>query len=113
MEIIKHKVADAYAIRIHAEEAGNEVGRVYVYLLYNDLHDHPFGLIEDLHVDETYRGQGLGSQLLSEAIQAAKNEGCYKLLCTSRHGREQLHGWYEKNGFDNYGVEFRMNFDTQ
>lgn len=112
MEIQKTTLRDAHAIKITAHDEGKEVGRIYVYILYNDLHKQPFGLLEDLFVDDTFRGKGLGSTLLTEAVAVAKGEGCYKLLCTSRHKRLYLHEWYQKHGFKNYGIEFRMDFDV-
>ena len=33
--------------------------------------------IDTLWVDETYRGKGLGSQLLTEVERTAKEKGCY------------------------------------
>lgn len=113
MNIQKTTLEDAYAVKITAEEEGKEVGRVYVYMLFNDLHSKPFGLVEDMYVDEGYRGHGLGSELLTEAVSVAKEHGCYKLLCTSRHERMHLHEWYEKHGFKNYGIEFRMELDSE
>jgi len=35
--------------------------------------------------------------------------GCYKLVATSRASRPRVHELYERLGFENYGVEFRMN----
>lgn len=113
MNITKTTLNKAYAIKISVEEEGKEVGHVYVYMLFNDLHEHPFGLAEDLFVDEKHRGSGLGSTLLEEAVTVAKEQKCYKLLCTSRHERMYLHEWYEKHGFKNHGIEFRMNFETE
>jgi GNAT superfamily N-acetyltransferase len=37
--------------------------------MHNDLHDRHFGLLEDLFVEDDYRGQGLGSKLLKEVIE--------------------------------------------
>ncbi len=113
MEIQKTIEKDAYAIKITARESGVDVGRVFVYILSNELHDQPFGLIEDLYVDDSYRGKGLGTTLLTEAIEVAKGERCYKLLCTSRHERAQLHEWYQKHGLNNHGLAFRMDIETE
>lgn len=112
MELQKTTLNDAYAIKITAEENGKEVGRIFVYVLFNDLHDEPFGLLEDLYVEESYRGKGHGAKLLTDAIAIAKEKGCYKLLCTSRHKRMHLHEWYQKFGFKNYGIEFRMDLES-
>ncbi len=95
------------------QTSNKEIARVYLYLLTNDLHQEPFGFIEDLYVEETHRGQGIGTQLIQHVIEQAKQHGCYKLICTSRHTREQIHLMYEKHGFKNYGLEFRMDFNKE
>jgi GNAT superfamily N-acetyltransferase len=95
-------------IKISVEENGKEMGRVWLYLIYNDLHVEPYGLLEDVFVDEAARGQGFGNELLKAAIAEAKARGCYKLIGTSRRGREQVHEWYKRLGFADYGLEFRM-----
>lgn len=96
--------------KIVIKENGVVVGRCYVYLLSNDLHEQPFGLLEDVFVNESVRGKGLGRTLLTKAIEVAKEAGCYKLLCQSRYGKDDLHAWYERCGFTDYGKNFRMDF---
>ena len=76
----------------------------------NDLHDAPFGLLEDVYVDESQRGNGLGTALVKEGISAARDAGCYTLIATSRTSRPKVHELYERLGFEKHGVEFRMNF---
>lgn len=89
---------------------GEEIARVFLYVMFNDLHKRSFGLIEDLFVSEKkgVRGQGLGTSLIKKAIKTAKVENCYKLLATSRYSRDNIHGWYNRLGFQDYGKEFRM-----
>jgi GNAT superfamily N-acetyltransferase len=99
---------DLCAIRITVEEEGQEVGRVWLYILKNDLHTEPFGLLEDVFVVEEYRSKGIGRKLLEAGIEEAKNQKCYKLICTSRFDKEEVHAWYERHGFKKHGVEFRM-----
>jgi GNAT superfamily N-acetyltransferase len=76
----------------------------------NDLHDAPFGLLEDVFVDELQRSGGLGTALVREVISAAQELGCYKLIATSRTSRPKVHELYERLGFAKHGVEFRLNF---
>ena len=76
----------------------------------NDLHDAPFGLLEDVFVDESERGSGLGTALVKEVMSAANELGCYKLIATSRTSRPKVHELYERLGFEKHGVEFRMTF---
>lgn len=109
--MIKKEVKkESFAFKFIAEENGVAVGRVFLYLLYNDLHEEPFALLEDVFVDTEYRGKGIGGQLVEAALAEAKNQGCYKAICTSRTAKSELHGWYEKKGFMKHGFEFRIDF---
>jgi len=100
----------AKGIRFSIKGNGGEVARAYLYLMTNDLHDAPFGLLEDVYVDESQRGSGLGTALVKEVIAAARDAGCYKLIATSRTSRPKVHELYERLGFEKHGVEFRMSF---
>ena len=99
----------ARGIRFSLTGENGEVARAYLYLMTNDLHDAPFGLLEDVFVAESERGSGLGTALVNEVIAAAREAGCYKLVATSRASRPKVHELYERLGFANYGLEFRMN----
>lgn len=111
MNVEKQPVS-AFGVKFFLTEDGERVGRAYLYVLTNDLHHQPFGLLEDLYVEEEFRNQGYGEQLVRAVIQEAKERGCYKLICTSRQGREELHQWYIKLGFTDHGREFRMDFKS-
>jgi GNAT superfamily N-acetyltransferase len=101
----------ARGIRFSISRAGREVARAYLYVMHNDLHSEPFGLLEDVYVEESERGKGLGSQLVEEVIRAARENDCYKLIATSRTSRPKVHALYQRLGFENHGIEFRMNFE--
>jgi GNAT superfamily N-acetyltransferase len=90
------------------EDSGKEVGRVFLYLINNDLHEKPYGLMEDLFVLENYRGKGIASDLISELIEKAKELNCYKIVGQSRFEREEIHIMYEKRGFTKHGFNFRL-----
>jgi GNAT superfamily N-acetyltransferase len=99
----------ARGIRFSIANEHGEVARAYLYVMTNDLHDAPFGLLEDVFVAESERGSGLGTALVNEVIAAAREAGCYKLVATSRASRPKVHELYERLGFANYGIEFRLN----
>jgi len=101
----------AKGIRFSISDNGRELARAYLYVMTNDLHEAPFGLLEDAFVDESQRGGGLGTALVKEVIAAAHEFGCYKLIATSRTSRPKVHELYERLGFEKHGVEFRMNFN--
>jgi GNAT superfamily N-acetyltransferase len=77
----------------------------------NDLHQKPFGLLEDVYIDPKYRGKGRGTSLVQFIINRAKEMGCYKIIATSRHSRKKVHQFYENLNFKNQGIEFRIDFD--
>lgn len=90
-------------------KAGKQVkARAFLYIIKNALHSRPYGLLEDLYVEERYRGEGLGKALLLKVIQEAKTRKLYKLIGTSRKERKVVHQMYLKYGFKNYGYEFRL-----
>ncbi len=95
-------------IRLSAQKDGQEVGYISIYFISNEGHDEPYALFECLFVSEDHRRQGIGSELMKRAIEFAKQEGCYKILAQSRHGREGLHAMYEKLGFKDHGKNFRL-----
>ena len=82
MEIVA-KTVRAKGIRFSISEGEREIARAYLYLMYNDLHQEPFGLLEDVYVAETHRARGLGTKIVRQVIAAAQERGCYKLIATS------------------------------
>ncbi len=108
MELQKEIVRGSYAVKITAQEGGREVGRVRLYILFNDMHKEPYGLLEDIFVDESERNRGTGTKLVQTAIEEAKKIGCYKIIATVRVSKEVTRSWYEKIGFNNHGIELRI-----
>src|SRR5688572_19234941 len=109
---VNREARTAEGIRFSIASEKGEVARAYLYLMHNDLHSEPFGLLEDVYVDETERGSGLGSSLVKEVISAAREAGCYKLIATSRHSRPRVHDLYQELGFKDHGLEFRIDLDA-
>ncbi len=113
MKIKQVKKKDSYSIYISIWDKNKKVAWSYVYVLTNELHDEPFGLLENVYVEEDYRGSGIGTKIVKESISAAKKAGCYKLIGTSRTPKKKLHKFYEGLGFTKHGFEFRMDFDKK
>lgn len=111
---INQKKVESYGIKFFIKgpsldgHPSKEIARAFLYIMHNGLKKEPFGLLEDLFVDEALRGQGIGSKLLNMVIAEAKKLGCYKLVATSRYGKDNIHAWYKRTGFENFGVEFKM-----
>ena len=65
----------------------------------------PTGLkawIEDVVVDESARGQGVGEALNREAIDEARRRGAKNVSLTSRASRETANRLYKRLGFEPY-----------
>ena len=107
---ISCKDISACGKKFFVEKDSKEIARAYLYVMHNDLHTSPFGLLEDVYVDESFRGKGVGTELVKKVIKEAKKLGCYKLIGTSRHSRLKVHGLYLKLGFKDWGKEFRIDF---
>lgn len=107
---IKTNTVEAQGIKFTITENDREIARAYLYIMHNDLHQEPFGLLEDVYVAENNRGKSLGTKLVKQVIEEAKDRGCYKLIATSRKSRFKVHQLYNRLGFQEHGLEFRMNF---
>lgn len=108
--MINKKEVESKRIRFSIEEDGKEIAHAYLYLMKNDLHKQPFGLMEDVFVDESLRGKGHGTKIVKELIKEAKKQNCYKLIATSRYNRPKVHELYKELGFKDWGKEFRIDF---
>ncbi len=107
MKLKKILKKDVSGVKITYQDKNKEVGRAFLYVLKNGLHKEPFGFLEDVFVNEHYRGHGLGSKLILAAIAEAKKRNCYKLIATSRNSKPQLRKFYKRFGLNLWGVEFR------
>jgi GNAT superfamily N-acetyltransferase len=106
--MIEEKILSSNYYKFEYIIEGKIIGRAFLFLIYNDLHSKPYGLLEDVFVEEEYRGKGIGKELVKKVIEKAKELGCYKLIATSRFGRENVHQLYENLGFKKWGYEFRI-----
>ncbi len=105
---IQKKKLEVCGIKFFVMEKNKEIARAYLYIMSNELHKNPFGLIEDVFVFDENKGAGLGSQLINEVMKVAEKKKCYKIIMTSRYSRPDLHKLYQDLGFKDYGKEFRI-----
>lgn len=64
------------------------------------------GLIEDVVVSDTLQGQGIGRQMMRDALNRCRESGCYKAALSSNLKRKRAHRFYESLGFEKHGYSF-------
>lgn len=108
---LQAKTVPAYGVKITRALKGKVIGRAYLYVMTKDLHQRPFGLMEDVFVEPEHRGSEIGTALVKRVLIEAKRRKCYKIVATSRHARGRVHDMYLRLGFADHGKEFRIDFD--
>jgi ribosomal protein S18 acetylase RimI-like enzyme len=64
------------------------------------------GWIEDVVVDQNYRGQGIGENLVKKALDLAEENVIKTVNLTSRPKRVEANGLYQKLGFKKIETNF-------
>ncbi len=83
------------------------LGSYALLVMHNLAHmGSPSAVVEDVVVDVSCRGQGLGSEMMAHAISQAREAGCYKLALSSNARRERAHAFYESLSFKRHGYSF-------
>ena len=68
----------------------------------------PSALVEDVVVDESLRGHGIGREMMLFAMEYCRARGCYKLALSSNLKRTEAHGFYETLGFRKHGFSYAV-----
>lgn len=92
-----------------AKLAGNIVGTFSLLRLQQISHNGSSTMIvEDVVVQTSLQGQGIGRRMLEFAIARARELGCYKLILSSGMQRTDAHDFYESLGFRKHGFSFYL-----
>jgi GNAT superfamily N-acetyltransferase len=92
-----------------AEQDGRIVGSFALLVMLNLGHrGAPSAIIEDVVVDPTMQGRGVGAQMMHAAMDLSRAKGCYKLVLSSNAKRVRAHAFYENLGFTRHGVSFSV-----
>ncbi len=68
----------------------------------------PSAVVEDVAVDPSVQGRGIGTEMMRHAMQLALKSGCYKIMLSSNLKRDRAHEFYESLGFERHGYSFRI-----
>lgn len=78
-----------------AEGEGQVMGTFTLYILPNLTQGcRPAAIIENIVVDVSFRGQGIGRAMLDYARSVAQEHGCYKLSLSTNARRIDAHAFY-------------------
>ena len=92
---------DRRPVWVYAPE-GEVLG--YVFCVFEETRETPSLrpvrtlYIDDLCVDETARGQGIGQRLYDRAVCLARDSGCARVTLHAWNFNEKAFGFYEKLG---------------
>ena len=65
-------------------------------------------IIEDVAVQSAAQGRGVGTRMMSYAVDFAREQGCSKIVLSSGKTRDRAHEFYEKNGYRQHGMSFYL-----
>ncbi len=72
----------------------------------------PSAVIEDVAVDPTRHGEGIGQVMMRFALDVCRQKGCYKAILSSNSKRTRAHAFYEQLGFERDGYAFRVDLKS-
>lgn len=109
---------DAFLADIHenlvyvARDGVTVLGYVVLYMIKKGgagTADKTFIRLESICVDEAYRGQGIGMEMVRQVRQIAKSFGCDGLILGVHPENEQAIAFYEKCGFTVRTINLELN----
>lgn len=96
-----------------AVEAGEIIGMVNLLYTISTALGSRVAILEDMIIAPAYRGLGMGSLLLEQAIDFAKNKGCKRITLLTDSDNERAQQFYQKHGFELSSMDaYRLVFDS-
>ncbi len=99
--------------RLHVAERGGALVGTFALLIMDNL-GHlgtPTAILEDVVVNGTLRGKGIGTRMMEYANHICRQAGCYKMTFSSNINREAAHRFYESLGFRKHGYSFYVSYE--
>ncbi|MGC4813176.1 N-acetyltransferase family protein [Micromonospora sp. DT228] len=100
-EVVFRQIVATPGLRLFVLELdGVVVATTYLNLIPNlSRSASPYAVIENVVVEESRRGTGLGRQIMAGTLQAAWDAGCYKAMLMTSSRTPATHAFYRACGF--------------
>ncbi|MCL5974809.1 MAG: GNAT family N-acetyltransferase [Gammaproteobacteria bacterium] len=82
-----------------AKQSGQIIGMVNLLYTVSTALGSRVAILEDMVIAPQHRGLGVGSVLLKNAIDFAKQKGCKRITLLTDNDNEAAHRFYEQHGF--------------
>ena len=69
---------------------------------------HKSALLDAVTVSPAYRGKGIGTKMIKEAMKMSAAAGCYKMMLSTNVKRDRTHAFYKSLGFQQHGWSFSL-----
>jgi ribosomal protein S18 acetylase RimI-like enzyme len=89
-----------------AEEDGRLVGFCSLSVKNSLWQEGNLGHVDELVTDESYRGRGIGTEMLRMVVEIAEAKRCKRIELDSAFERKDAHQFYKNNGFEERAILF-------
>lgn len=111
--VLLEQISDRGGAVLGADTDGRIVGTCTVVICPNlSWSGRPYAIIENVIVDKSHRGQGIGKALMEKAQFVAKLAGCYKVALMTGSKRTETFKFYEACGFTGSKKGFQVRFNA-
>ncbi|KAL3159664.1 hypothetical protein ABBQ38_010072 [Trebouxia sp. C0009 RCD-2024] len=106
LQLLQAKQPDYYIVVLEDLDKQKIVASATLLIEYKILrHCGKVGHIEDVVVDDGYRGQKLGQRVIAALVSYAQRQGCYKVILDCSDSNVSF---YEKCGFTRKEVQMAL-----
>ncbi|MGE8207328.1 GNAT family N-acetyltransferase [Heyndrickxia sp. NPDC080065] len=83
------------------DEEGEILGTLTLNICLQALHGiRPYGIVENIIVQENHRSKGIGQKLIRYVEEYCKSIDCHRIMLLSNSKRQRAHQFFEKEGYD-------------
>lgn len=111
LENCRNLINDANSYLLVAEEGDTVIGFINFTARRTVLHSGLSGQIDELVVTKSYRGKGVGQQLIYAAIEKCKQLGCCEVEVSTEKVNTKSREFYKRCGFKERGVILEVDLD--